>query len=65
MRALLNREYWSGLVGMARIFTVVCATWTITAGLIGATGARLFVPTSCMMVGLAFIAGHDLGRKQP
>jgi len=65
MRALLNREYSSGPVGMARAFTVVCAIWTIAAGLIGTTGAKLFVPTSFMMVGLAFIAGHELGRKQP
>ncbi len=64
MRALLNREFWSGLVGMARVFTVVCATWTIAAALVGATGSKLFVPVSFMMVGLAFIAGHDLGRKQ-
>jgi hypothetical protein len=64
MRKLLNREYWSGPVGMGRVLTIVCATWTIDAGLIGATGARLLVPVACMMVGLAFIAGHDLGRKQ-
>lgn len=65
MRTLLNREYWSGPVGMARVLTVVCATWTIAAALIGATGARLFVPVALMMVGLAFIAGHEVGRKQP
>ena len=64
MKALLSRDYWSGLVGMARVFTVLCATWTIAAGLIGATGSKLFVPVAFMMVGLAFIAGHDQGRKQ-
>ncbi len=64
MRALLNREYWSGPVGMARILSIVCAIWTIAAALVGATGSRLFVPVAFMMVGLAFIAGHDLGRKQ-
>jgi hypothetical protein len=63
MRTLLNREYWSGPVGMARVLTVICATWTIAAALTGATGARLYVPTSFMMAGLAFIAGHEVGRK--
>jgi len=65
MRALLNREYWSGPVGMARVLTVVCATWAIAAALIGATGPKLFVPVAFMMVGLAFVAGHELGRTQP
>ncbi|HSP08804.1 MAG TPA: hypothetical protein VLU92_04325 [Candidatus Dormibacteraeota bacterium] len=65
MRQVLNREYWSGSLGLGRAFTVVCATWTIVAALVGATGSRLFVPLACTMVGLAFIAGHNLGRKQP
>jgi hypothetical protein len=64
MRTLLNREYWSGPVGMARGLSVISATWAIAAALIGATGAKLLVPVALMMVGLAFIAGYDLGRKQ-
>jgi len=65
MRALLNGEYWSGPLGLARILTSVCAIWTTAAALAGATGARLFVPVAFTMVGLAFIAGHEWGRKQP
>ena len=64
MRLLLSRDYWSGPLGLARAYTVFCATWTIAAGLIGTTGAKLFVPTSFTKAGLAFIAGHALGRKE-
>jgi hypothetical protein len=65
MRLLLNREHWSGPVGMARILGMVCAAWTIAAALVGATGARLMVPMFFAVIGVAFVAGYELGRKQP
>jgi hypothetical protein len=70
VRRLLDREAWEGPVGIARIVGLLSATWLLIAGFLmfidmgGMTPAKLLLPSSIMLVALAFIAGYQMGQSR-
>jgi hypothetical protein len=68
---LLDREAWSGPLGVARIAGLVSATWVFFWGLASVVGLtaysyKIYFPMTIMLVSLAFLGGYQMGHvKRP
>lgn len=66
---LLDREAWSGPLGMARIVGMLSATWVIVWSVASVVGlitwsAKIFVPIAIMMASVAFLYGYQMGQAK-
>jgi hypothetical protein len=66
---LLDREAWSGPLGVARIVAILSATvvlvWSV-ASLVGLTtySYKIYFPMTIMLVSLAFLGGYQMGHAK-
>ncbi|HYL07301.1 MAG TPA: hypothetical protein VEU76_02055 [Candidatus Udaeobacter sp.] len=66
MKALLDRTYWSGPLGIARIVLILSAVWLLivsAASLLDLMSvSKAVLPAGIMMVALGFVAGYQMGQ---
>ena len=66
---LLDREAWSGPLGIARIVCILSATWVFFWGLASVVGLtaysyKIYFPMTIMFASLAFLGGYQMGRAK-
>jgi hypothetical protein len=65
----MDREMWSGPLGMVRIVGLVSATWVFfwaLAGVVGLTAYsyKIYIPMTFMLTSLAFLGGYEMGQSK-
>jgi hypothetical protein len=65
----MDREMWSGPLGMARIVSLISATWVFFWGLASVIGLtaysyKIYFPMTIMLVSLAFLGGYQMGQSK-
>lgn len=70
MKRLLDRNAWTGPLGVGRIVLLLSAIWLFVTGLLevigvnGVTPAKAVLPGSIMLLALGFVSGYQMGQAK-